>query len=88
MLSIIKAEHALTIQPFISTKQTRYYLNGFALQPTPLGGVVVATNGRILGVINATEAKVHASVIVQLDKQFLAKCKMEGLCAPSNLVLP
>jgi hypothetical protein len=33
---------AAKVQAFISTEQTRYYLNGFSLEPHPIKGAISA----------------------------------------------
>ncbi len=74
---IIKAEYAHLIEPFVSTEQTRYYLNGFHVEHNVNGGVtIVATNGHIMGVFHDADGSLLGdSMIVKLDKATLKACK-------------
>jgi len=73
---IIKAEHAKTIQNFISNEEARYYLNGFNVEPNPNGGAsIIATDGHVMGVIHDTEGRCDNSAIIQLNKEMVKACK-------------
>jgi hypothetical protein len=75
-LSIVSASIAARIQPFVSNEQTRYYLNGFALQPHPVkGAYVVATDGHRLGIFHDPDAVVAEACVVQLSKDAVEACK-------------
>lgn len=82
MLVAIKAELAKRIQPAQSTEQTRYYLNGFCVEPCLSGaGVnIVATDGHILacfrdadGVVDDAKAY-EGRPIISLDGAALKAC--------------
>lgn len=73
---IIKAEYARLIQAFQSSEETRYYLNGFLVEPSRNGGVdIVATDGHVLAVFHDETGSCDKAAIVQLDKTAVAMCK-------------
>lgn len=81
MLVCIKAELAKRIQPAQSTEQTRYYLNGFTVEPCVSGaGVnIVATDGTILACFRDAEGWLgdkgeNGWPIIQLDAASLKAC--------------
>lgn len=53
---IIPLRYAAAMAPFISTEETRYYLNGICVQPRPTGTVLLATDGHVLGMIHDPDA--------------------------------
>lgn len=72
----IDAEYAMMVQPFISKEETRYYLNGFWVQPHKSGGaIVVATDGHTMVACYDRFGKVDVPGIIQLSKTTLAACK-------------
>ena len=78
MYAVIPADIAKRVQLAVSTEETRYYLNGFCVQPSPAGGVeVCATDGHILSLFRAYNGQVDREPgqnwpIVQLSKTELA----------------
>lgn len=77
--TVIRAEYARMIQPFISKEETCHYLklNGFYVEPHPSGkGVlIVATDGHVIGVFHDADGVCSAPAIVRLDTATLAACK-------------
>jgi hypothetical protein len=72
----IAAEYARLIQPFISKEETRYYLNGFHVEPRKRGGVyIVATDGHRMGVFWDEHGICQKTAIIQLPKSVLDACK-------------
>ena len=71
-----QAELASYIVPFQSTETTRYYLNGFFVEPCLTGGVTLtATDGHVLLSIRDPLGECEGSAIVFLPKSFLQVCK-------------
>jgi hypothetical protein len=71
----IKADYAALIAPFMSTDETRWYLNGFHVQRHPSGGaLIIGTDGRSLGVFHDQFGEVKAPAIIRLHKTTLAAC--------------
>lgn len=59
------------LRPFVSTEETRYYLNGIHIVPQPVGARFEATNGHILGVQYEEEIACHEDIILTLPKPAL-----------------
>lgn len=75
-VSIISATYAAKIQAFISTEETRYYLNGFLIEPhTVAGAYIVATDGHRMGIFHDADATVAQKDIIRLPKDFIKACK-------------
>lgn len=79
---IIKAEYASLIAPFCSQEETRYYLNGFNVKPSPHGsGVLIcATDGHTLGLFHDAGGEVECGDtangdIWKLDNDTLKACR-------------
>ncbi len=71
----IKAEYAALVWPFVSSDETRYYLNGFYVQRNPSGGaLIIGTDGRSLGVFYDQLGEVKVPAIVRLHRTTLAAC--------------
>lgn len=71
----IKADYAKLVWPFVSNDEDRYFLNGFYVQRHPSGGaLIVATDGRSLGVFYDQFGEVKVPAIVKLNKFTLAAC--------------
>jgi hypothetical protein len=71
----IKADYAQLVSPFASNDKTRWNLNGFYVQRHPSGGaVIVATDGRSMGVFHDQFGEVKAPAIARLHKTTLAAC--------------
>ncbi len=71
----IKADYAKLVWPFVSTDETRWNLNGFCVQRHPSGGaLIVATDGRSIGVFWDQFGEVKVPAIVKLNKFTLAAC--------------
>ena len=50
---------------FVAQDETRYYLNGVYIKPHPAGGVMmVATNGRIMGITYDREGEINGSPVI------------------------
>lgn len=67
----IKAEYAALIEPFESTDDTRYYLQGFYVEPCAQGGVlIVASNGHVLGIFHDESGRIDGPPVIvgTLDK--------------------
>lgn len=56
----------MRLKPFVSTEEIRYYLNGVHFRQGAEGVLLVATDGRRLGVFNAEEALCNGDGIVKL----------------------
>jgi len=73
----VRLEALLRVRPFISTEETRYYLNGAYVHAHPEGGAVIAaTDGHRLGVRRDTEGLVNEAQIVKLPKDLKAPGKL------------
>lgn len=71
---IISGEYARLIQPFVSKEETRYYLNGFHVEPHPEKGVfIVATDGHRLGCFYDKNGTCDRPAIVSLNRFTLAQ---------------
>jgi hypothetical protein len=76
MTILITAEYASLIQPFVSKDETRYYLQGFLVEPCASGGVLlVATDGNRMLVIRDEAGSCDAPEIVRLEKETIAACR-------------
>ncbi len=88
LLTALPARYAVDVQPFISTEETRYYLNGFHVCRNAWGdGVhVVATDGHRMGVFNVAGGLISADlddkphthrrgVTVRVEKPMLQQIK-------------
>jgi DNA polymerase sliding clamp subunit (PCNA homolog) len=76
MRAVISAIYPVLIQPFISTEEVRYYINGFYVHSDPNEGLrIVATDGHRLGVFHDREGlwegPTNAGMIVKLSKPAL-----------------
>ena len=72
----VRLDALLRVRPFVSTEETRYYLNGVYVHPHPEGGAVcVATDGHRLGVRRDSDGIAPEPQIVTLPK---------GLKAPAS----
>lgn len=81
MATIFKAEIAYMLQPFQSTEETRYYLNGFHVEPhCEKGAMIVATDGHILGACHDENAILDPKQerLWNLPKDILKACKPGG----------
>lgn len=74
--AIVRASRLLAIEPFQSTEETRYYLNGVHIVPHELGALLVATNGHYLVTLLDRDAKVtglpaiwHPEARLRIGKQ-------------------
>lgn len=73
----IDAQYPPMIWPFTGRDKTRYYLNGFWVQPHQSGGaIIVATDGPTMAVFRDTTAKVAVPGIIRLSKLSLSACKL------------
>ncbi len=71
----IKADYAKLVWPFVSNDVDRYNLTGFCVQRHPGGGaLIVATDGRSLGVFHDQFGDVAVPAIVRLNQTTLAAC--------------
>lgn len=82
------------LAPAVSTEETRYYLNGFALQVRELGGaarfVMVATDGQVIGATSrpipaGLEGWQDATLPRKTGAVLLAADKVAGECAGITL---
>jgi DNA polymerase-3 subunit beta len=76
---VIPAQYAHLIAGFQSTEETRYYLDGFFVQPHPEKGVIlVATDGHRMGIMHAESGIVELGGmdgdIWRLSKSTLKTC--------------
>lgn len=55
----VSAEAVACVAPFISTEETRYYLNGVCIERAKEGVIVVATNGHCLGAYHDASANIE-----------------------------
>lgn len=63
----VRLDAALKVRPFISTEETRYYLNGVLIEASPSGGAhCVATDGHRMGVSYDADGFVDRSMIVRI----------------------
>lgn len=74
---IMRGDHALEIQGFISTGPGRYYLAGFNVERDPVKGLrIVATDGHRLGCLHDVDGTMTGpNIIVKLPKAALAMLK-------------
>lgn len=71
----IKADYAKLVWPFVSNDESRWWLNGFYVERHPAGGaLIVATDGKALGVFRDQFGEVHVPGIIRLNKTTLAAC--------------
>lgn len=71
----IAAEYAALVDPFVSKEETRYYLNGFYVEPHPKGGaLVIATDGHLMAVFYDASGTCAKPGIVRLNKDMLKAC--------------
>lgn len=76
MTTIIRADYLAQVHPFISTKETLYYLCGAYIAPNPTGGVrIVATDGQALGIFHDANGHCDGEHIWPISKGLLAACK-------------
>lgn len=73
--TIIQAEYASLIQPFVSDETTRFYLNGFLAEPRQDGVSIVATDGSVMGIFRDDSGFASAPVIWQLRKDTIKACQ-------------
>ena len=73
----IKASYLLAALPFISTEETRHYLNGVFIEPLPEGeGVaVVATDGHTLFAARDADGVAPDPAIFPVSKELAAACR-------------
>jgi hypothetical protein len=80
MTALVNADLFRIVANFISTEQTRYYLNGVFIHPHQLKGVyLVATDGQRMMIAHDENGSMgsidNAGIIVRLDKVSLNACK-------------
>jgi hypothetical protein len=76
LIAMMRADRAMLASAFVSTEETRYYLNGIHLSPMPGGGMrIAATNGHYLGVFKEDVGFTDAERIVKLPADCLAALK-------------
>jgi hypothetical protein len=76
LITMMRADRAMLASAFISTEETRYYLNGIHLSPMPGGGMrIAATNGHYLGVFKEDVGFTDAERIVKLPADCLSALK-------------
>jgi len=79
ILAIVPAAEYLFMTRFASDDDTRYYLEGVAIQPTPKAGAyLVATNGHAMGVMRLEGDQamaLYAGFILSADKTIRAAVK-------------
>jgi hypothetical protein len=72
----IDAAYAVLVQPFQSRDPTRFYLEGFYVQPgTDGGATIVATDGHTMAIFKDKAGTVKVPGIIKLSKTTLAACK-------------
>lgn len=83
MATIVQARYLPMLAPFISTEETRYYLNGVFIEPHPeTGALLVATDGYHLGVIHDETAECDKAAIWPIDPylvKWLTEWKWEAM---------
>ena len=73
---VIRAEYARLIQPYLSKEETRYYLQGFHVEPAPTKGVfIIGTDGHKMGCFYDAEGVCDAPAIVRLDRWMVGLLK-------------
>jgi hypothetical protein len=73
---IITLKKVAMLLPFISTEETRYYLQGFYLEPHKQGGVILAaTNGRTIGITYDEKGTAEKPIIWKPSRIMVAACK-------------
>lgn len=67
----VKLDSFLRVKPFVSTEESRYYLNGVHVQPCKAGGALcVATDGHRLGARRDPLGVSYRPVIVRVPAEF------------------
>lgn len=70
----VRLDAALKVRPFISTDETRYYLQGVHISASPTGGAnCAATDGHRLGIAFDCDGLVHKEAIVRIPAIVKAK---------------
>lgn len=79
----IRLDAFLRVKPFVSTEETRYYLNGIAVQPCPEGGALcIATDGHRMGIRRDVDGWCGRDVIVKVPRELKAPAKSLFNTAP------
>jgi hypothetical protein len=74
----VRADYVAAMALFMSTEQTRYYLNGVCIEPHPVSGVTVtATDGHRLATIHDPQGEANGVWICAVPKVILQACKPE-----------
>ena len=77
--AIIPASDYLFMSRFVSEDETRFYLKGVAVQPSPLpGAMLIATDGAAMGIMRLESDQataIHAGFILSADKAIRAAVK-------------
>lgn len=72
----------------VSTEETRYYLDGVHVSPSPQGGAVLtATDGHLLITLHDPGGIVSGEGILSLTKQMKAALKVSGVLLEKRLLL-
>ena len=74
----VQARYLPMLAPLISSEETRYYLTGVRIESHPAGGaLLIATDGRRLGVIHDSTGEVVKPGIFPLSPDLLREVKVE-----------
>lgn len=75
------------VLPAVSTEETRYYLNGIHVEPSPAGGVLmVATDGHRLHAWHDVYGSIDKPAIVKIPTAVL-KAKADRACTEARIVI-
>lgn len=75
---VINGKYARLIQPFVSKEPTRFYLNGFYVEPHKEGALIVATDGHKMGIFHDKDAICDEPGIVKLSPFMLSALRERG----------
>lgn len=81
--ALLNADYLAALYGAVRVEPTRYYLNGVYVEPHPHGGVqMVATDGRVMGVVYDPHGKISSPEILFMD------FKSKLLKRPSRVDVP
>lgn len=76
----VRARYVAMLAPFVSTEETRFYLNGIFVQrhETLPGCMLIATDGHVLGAVYDPDAESTRDAIWPVTKALAAACGKPG----------
>lgn len=85
MIVEIPVEDLLSVLPFKSTDDVRYYLNGVRVEPCDGGAMLIATNGHALAAIFSPGSRADTGRILAISADF-EKAIREARASPNGRV--